>query len=198
LAAVLRQEQTGIFADDRVVFLDAGTIPEEYFGKIAISPFPVVILFDRDHKALYDRVTKESPRAKNIFPVYAPDGINSFIRNSLRSGAAAVTASPRLNGILTRFREQGKSEDIALITGSRAESQKIEQDYVGHRYYFTNEMLHLDPELVAYSLMLLLRSPELFRYGKGRYAQDVISLIGLVLQQLAQEYEARLRTGSAA
>ena len=198
LEALLRQEQSEILADDRIVFLDAGTISEEYFDRIANSPFPVVILFDRDHKELYDRLTKESPRATNAFLIYTPDGINSFIRNSLRSGAVAVTASPRLNGILARFREQGKSEDIALIASSRAESQKIEQDYVGHRYYFTDEMLHIDPELVAYSLVLLLRSPELFRYGKGRYAQDVVSLIGLVMQQLAEEFQIRLKTGSAA
>ena len=197
MEALLRQEQSEILADDRIVFLDAGTI-SEIFDRIVSSPFPVVILFDRDHKELYDRLTKESSRATNAFLIYTPDGINSFIRNSLRSGAVAVTASPRLNGILARFREQGKSEDIALIASSRAESQKIEQDYVGHRYYFTDEMLHIDPELVAYSLVLLLRSPELFRYGKGRYAQDVVSLIELVMQQLAEEFQIRLKTGSAA
>jgi len=125
-------------------------------------------------------------------------GVSSFIRSSLRPDATAVVASPKLNEILSRFRNKGKADDIALITNGRAESQKIEQYYVGHRYYFTSEMLRLDPELTAYSLVLLLHSPELFRYGKGRYAQDVISLIGLVLQQLAQEFQALHKTGSAA
>jgi hypothetical protein len=86
---------------------------------------------------------------------------------------------------LARFRNHGKADDIALITSGRAESQKVESDYVGHRYYYNDETLRLDPELIFYSLQLLLRSPELFRYGKGRNAQDAVSLIGLVLQQLA-------------
>ena len=200
LEFLLRQEQLKNPADDRVVFLDAGTVPAEYFRKLMDSPVPVVILFDRRHKTLYEQALKERPpfnRTGNVFPVYTPDGVSSFIRGSLRSVAPLLSASPRLNGILTRFRSQGKADDIALITSNRAESQKIEQDYVGHRYYFTGETLRLDPELVGYSLALLLRSPELFRYGKGRYAQDVILLIGLVLQQLAQEFQASLKTGSA-
>jgi hypothetical protein len=201
LEFLLRQEQVQNPADDRVVFLDAGTVPAEYFRKLMDAPVPVVILFDRRHKTLYEQVSKERPHLKkpdNVFPIYTPDGVSSFIRSSLQSGTPLLSASPRLNDILTRFRTQGKAEDIALITSNRAESQKIEQEYVGHRYYFTGETLRLDPELVGYSLALLLRSPELFRYGKGRYAQDVVSLLGLVLQQLAQEFQASLKTGSAA
>ena len=201
LEFLLRQKQVQNPADDRVVFLDAGAVPAEYFRKLMDSPVPVVILFDRRHKTLYEQVLKERLHPKkpdNVFPIYTPDGVSSFIRSSLQSGTPPLTTSPRLNDILTRFRSQGKAEDIALITSNRAESQKIEQEYVGHRYYFTGETLRLDPELVGYSLALLLRSPELFRYGKGRYAQDVVSLLGLVLQQLAQEFQANLKTGSAA
>ena len=164
------------------------------------SPVPVVVLFDRRHKVLYDQVSKEQLRRNqksSVLLVYAPDGVSTFVKRALQSGDAFLSASPRLNAVLTRFRNHGKVDDIALITRGRAESQKVEADYVGHRYYYGDETLRLDPELIFYSLQLLLRSPELFRYGKGRNAQDVVSLIGLVLQQLAQELQASLKTNTA-
>ena len=200
LESLLRQEQIQTFADDRLVFLDAGTVSEEYFKKLMNSPVPVVVLFDRRHKVLYDQVSKEQLRRNqksSVLLVYAPDGVSTFVKRALQSGDAFLSASPRLNAVLTRFRNHGKVDDIALITRGRAESQKVEADYVGHRYYYGDETLRLDPELIFYSLQLLLRSPELFRYGKGRNAQDVVSLIGLVLQQLAQELQASLKTNTA-
>ena len=200
LESLLRQEQIPTSADDRIVFLDAGTVPAEYFKKLMNSPVPVVVLFDRHHQALYGQVSKEQLRRNpksGVLLVYAPDGVSTFVKRALQSGDAFLTASPRLNAVLTRFRNHGKADDIALIASGRAESQKVEADYVGHRYYYGDETLRLDPELLFYSLQLLLRSPELFRYGKGRNAQDAVSLIGLVLQQLAQEFQASLKTSSA-
>jgi hypothetical protein len=194
LESLLRQEQIQVSADDRIVFLDAGTVPAEYFKKLMNSPVPVVVLFDRRHQSLYDQVSKEQLRRNpksGVLLVYAPDGVSTFVKRALQSGDAFLTASPRLNAVLTRFRNHGKADDIALITSGRAESQKVEADYVGHRYYYGDETLRLDPELIFYSLQLLLRSPELFRYGKGRNSQDAVSLIGLVLQQLAQEFQAK-------
>ncbi|MFA5026920.1 MAG: NUDIX domain-containing protein [Candidatus Methylomirabilota bacterium] len=200
LESLFRQERIQTSADDRIVFLDAGTVPAGYLKKLMNSPVPVVVLFDRRHQALHDQVSKEQLHRNQescVLLVYAPDGVSTFVKRALQSGDAFLTASPRLNAVLTHFRNHGKADDIALITSGRAESQKVEADYVGHRYYYGDETLRLDPELIFYSLQLLLRSPELFRYGKGRNAQDAVSLIGLVLQQLAQEFQAKRGITSA-
>jgi hypothetical protein len=201
-ALITTDKEQRRFTDSKVIFLDGGILSEEYFSQLGHAEYPVVFAFDRHSREHYERISGKlgvSLAEKQIYLVYTPDSLSGFIKQVFKPESNYLQRSPqKLRRILSRFQGEDKAQDMAFIARDRNESKKLESHYIGHRYYFGPELLKLDPELVFYSLQLLLRSPELFKEGQSRDGQSVETFLGIMLRQILEAARSEKRISVAA